>query len=67
MSWIRIQLTMIIILSLCLICLINSGCAIIGGNPKHPISIEAHLIVDVRGLSDLAAAIESYVGTTKVK
>ena len=43
-------------------CLILTGCTVKAvGDPKRPITIEAHITVDVKGLQNTATNIEDYV------
>ncbi len=40
----------------------NSGCTVKAvGDPNRPITINAHVTVDIRGLKDTASGIEDYV------
>jgi hypothetical protein len=46
----------------CLMILLVSGCTVKAvGDPNRPITIEAHVTVDVKGLKDTASDIEDYV------
>lgn len=37
------------------------------GDPKRPITIEAHITIDIKGLKDTASTIEDYVSGEKPK
>lgn len=44
------------------------GCTVKAvGDPKRPITIEAHVTVDIKGLKDTATNIEDYVSGSKTK
>jgi hypothetical protein len=46
----------------CLMVVLISGCTVKAvGDPNRPITIEAHVIVDIKGLKDTASNIEDYV------
>jgi hypothetical protein len=48
--------------------LMASGCTVKAvGDPKRPITIEAHITLDVKGLKDTATDIEDYVSGAKPK
>jgi hypothetical protein len=45
-----------------------SGCTVKAvGDPNRPITINAHVTVDIRGLKDTATGIEDYVSGAKPK
>jgi len=45
-----------------------SGCTVKAvGDPKRPITIEHHIVIDIRGLQDTATSIEDYVSGEKSK
>ena len=42
------------------------GCTVKAvGDPKRPITIDAHITIDVKGLKDTASSIEDYVSGSK--
>jgi hypothetical protein len=46
----------------CLVALILSGCTVKAvGDPNRPITINAHVTIDIKGLKDTASNIEDYV------
>ena len=46
----------------------TSGCTVKAvGDPNRPITINAHVTVDIRGLKDTATDIEDYVSGAKPK
>lgn len=46
----------------CLMVLNMYGCTVKAvGDPKRPITIEAHVTIDIKGLKDTASNIEDYV------
>jgi hypothetical protein len=46
----------------CLLVLAISGCTVKAvGDPNRPITIQAHVTVDIKGLKDTATDIEDYV------
>ena len=48
----------------CLLCvfILLTGCTVKAvGDPKRPITIEAHVTIDIKGLKDTASNIEDYV------
>ncbi|OGX23750.1 MAG: hypothetical protein A2787_00595 [Omnitrophica WOR_2 bacterium RIFCSPHIGHO2_01_FULL_48_9] len=49
-----------------LINLLVAGCTVKAvGDPKRPITIEAHITVDIKGLKDTATDIEDFVSGQK--
>lgn len=45
-----------------------SGCTVKAvGDPNRPITIEAHVTVDIKGLKDTASNIEDYVSGEKTQ
>ncbi len=53
---------------LSLVALPTGGCTVKAvGDPNRPITINAHVTVDVRGLKDTATDIEDYVSGAKPK
>ena len=45
-----------------------SGCTVKAvGDPKRPITIEAHVVIDVKGLQNTATDIEDFVSGQKPK
>jgi hypothetical protein len=43
-----------------------SGCTVKAvGDPKRPITIQAHITLDIKGLKDTATDIEDYVSKSK--
>ena len=45
-----------------LLILVGSGCTVKAvGDPNRPITINAHITVDIKGLKDTATNIEDYV------
>ena len=54
---------MLIIMLLALVC---SGCTVKAvGDPNRPITINAHITLDIKGLKDTATDIEDYVSSGK--
>ena len=50
------------------ILIIFSGCTVKAvGDPKRPITIEAHVTIDIKGLKDTASNIEDYVAGKEEK
>jgi hypothetical protein len=50
------------------ILLLTSGCTVKAvGDPKRPITIEAHVVVDINGLQNTATDIEDFVSGQKPK
>jgi len=50
----------------CLVLLVLAGCTVKAvGDPNRPITINAHITVDVKGLQDTATDIEDYVSGKK--
>ncbi len=48
--------------SWCLMAVLISGCTVKAvGDPNRPITIEAHVTIDIKGLKDTASNIEDYV------
>ncbi|MBF0489317.1 MAG: hypothetical protein HQL15_01690 [Candidatus Omnitrophica bacterium] len=46
----------------CLMLVLASGCTVKAvGDPNRPITIEAHVTIDIKGLKDTASNIEDYV------
>lgn len=46
--------------------LLMSGCTVKAvGDPKRPITINAHVTLDIKGLKDTATSIEDYVSGEK--
>ena len=46
----------------------GSGCTVKAvGDPNRPITINAHITLDIKGLKDTAADIEDYVSGAKEK
>ena len=46
--------------------LLLAGCTVKAvGDPKRPITIEAHITLDIKGLKDTATDIEDYVSGSK--
>lgn len=61
-------LQMPIRLLLFIIALCIQGCTVKAvGDPNRPITIEAHVTVDIKGLKDTATDIEDYVSGQKPK
>ncbi len=59
-------------LNLCLpgvlLLILSSGCTVKAvGDPNRPITIQAHVTIDVRGLENTATNIEDYVSGKKDK
>ena len=51
---------------LILLCGLLAGCTVKAvGDPNRPITINAHVVVDIRGLEKSASNIEDYVGGEK--
>ncbi len=49
-------------------CLVFYGCTVKAvGDPKRPITIEAHITLDIKGLKDTASDIEDFVSGQKPK
>ena len=58
----------IFILFLTAWCLICQGCTVKAvGDPQRPITINAHVTVDIKGLKNTATDIEDYVSGNKSK
>ena len=58
---------MVQILTCCLITVFLCGCTVkTVGDPKRPITIEAHVTIDIKGLKDTASNIEDYVSGKQV-
>ncbi|MFH1359807.1 MAG: hypothetical protein ABIJ41_02075 [Candidatus Omnitrophota bacterium] len=52
----------------CLLLFLLSGCTVKAvGDPKRPITIDAHITIDIKGLQNTAADIEDYVSGKKSK
>lgn len=48
--------------------ILSPGCTVKAvGDPNRPITIEAHVVVDIRGLENTATNIEDYVSGKKDK
>ena len=48
--------------------LLMAGCTVKAvGDPNRPITINAHIILDIKGLKETATDIEDYVSGTKPK
>ena len=48
--------------------IICTGCTVKAvGDPKRPITIEAHVVIDIKGLQNTATDIEDFVSGTKPK
>ncbi len=55
-------------LTAAMVLLFAAGCTVKAiGDPKRPITIEAHITLDVKGLKDTATDIEDYVSGSKDK
>ncbi|MBI4398951.1 MAG: hypothetical protein HY586_07470 [Candidatus Omnitrophica bacterium] len=53
-------------LLLLFLCLVAPGCTVkTVGDPARPITIKAHVIVDIRGMKETASNIEDYVSGEK--
>ena len=53
---------------LVLFLLLGVGCTVKAvGDPNRPITIEAHVTVDIKGLQNTASSIEDYVSGVKPK
>jgi len=51
-----------------LLLILGSGCTVKAvGDPNRPITIEAHVTIDIRGLENTASNIEDYVSGKKDK
>ena len=52
----------------CCILILLCGCTVKAvGDPKRPITIEAHVTIDIKGLKDTATNIEDYVSGKEEK
>jgi hypothetical protein len=52
----------------CLMILLASGCTVKAvGDPNRPITINAHVTIDIKGLKDTASNIEDYVSGDETK
>ena len=52
----------------CVILVLLCGCTVKAvGDPKRPITIEAHVTLDIKGLKDTASNIEDYVSGKEQK
>ncbi len=52
----------------CGVLLFSCGCTVKAvGDPKRPITIEAHVTIDIKGLKDTASNIEDYVSGKEEK
>jgi len=59
-------LNKVIFLYAFLICTVLSGCTVKAvGDPERPITIKAHITLDIKGLQDTATNIEDYVSGEK--
>lgn len=55
-------------LFLCIAAVVAAGCTVKAvGDPNRPITIQAHITVDVKGLKDTATDIEDFVSGQKPK
>lgn len=64
MKEIKINISLVCLSMCCLIW--GSGCTVKAvGDPNRPITIEAHVTVDIRGLENTATNIEDYVSGKK--
>lgn len=51
-----------------LLAFLTAGCTVKAiGDPNRPITINAHITVDIKGLQNTAASIEDYVSGKKTK
>ena len=51
----------------CVVLFFLCGCTVkTVGDPKRPITIEAHVTIDIKGLKDTASNIEDYVSGKQV-
>ena len=52
----------------CVLLVFLCGCTVKAvGDPKRPITIEAHVTIDIKGLKDTASNIEDYVSGKQEK
>ena len=52
----------------CAVLLVASGCTVKAvGDPNRPITINAHVTIDIKGLKDTASNIEDYVSGKEEK
>ena len=57
-----------LLLAVLMLCLGVSSCTVTAvGDPKRPITIEAHITIDIKGLKDTATDIEDFVSGQKPK
>ncbi len=65
MGWVK-QCKPTVLFMLPAIVLFLSGCTVKAiGDPKRPITIDAHITLDIKGLKDTATNIEDFVSSGK--